>query len=177
MLDVATILIANWLRQNIDGGLNDMIQSIPRKALNPADPDDPAPPIIPVCDDITDKGTAANLEPDEVPCLMFFADGTADDVDMKGYKIAKQVALCAAYVTAEDADPLSSARENGYILRGARLSLGRYNTAAGKPFRELNGIKVMEISKVREHRVTAAVGRRKLWGFLDIRAIVVETLQ
>lgn len=175
MLDITVQLLANFARLP-DGGVNDMAQSIPRKNIDPLQPDDPAPPLVAVVDDVTDKGVAANLDPSEVPALMIFGDSTAE-VSYRGYKIAREVSIAAAFITAEDADPIESARVCGYILRGARLTFGRYNTSAGKPYRELNGIKVMEITKSEETRITAAVGRRKMWGFLDIRATVVETLQ
>jgi hypothetical protein len=36
---------------------------------------------------------------------------------------------------------------------------------------------VHEITSIEEERVTAAVGRRKMWGFLRVRAMVGETFQ
>jgi hypothetical protein len=58
------------------------------------------------------------------------------------------------------------------------LTLGRYNSQENsKGFRKLNGISIHQITSVTEQRMTAVVGTRKMWGFLDIRATVVETLQ
>ena len=176
MLDITVQLLSKWMKI-ADGGVNDYAQTIPRKNIDILLPDDEAPPLVTVVDDVTDKGVAENLDPSEVPALMLWGD-SADDVSYQGYKIAKEIVIAAAFVTATDADPLASARACGYILRGARLSLGRYNSqSASKGYRELNGIKVMEIKRTTEQRITAAVGSRKMWGFLDIRAIVVETLQ
>lgn len=157
-------------------GINEMAQSLPRATLVPG-VFDPAPAIVTICSDLSDAGVAEKLEPADVPCMMLFGDSMADTT-MAGYKIAKEVVIAATYVTDEKADPLTAVRDAGYILRAGLLTLGRYNSAdkAGS-LRALNGIKVLKLDKVVEQRVTAAVGRRKMWGFLAIHATVVETLQ
>jgi hypothetical protein len=157
-------------------GINEMAQSLPRTTLDPL-VSDPAPVIVSICSDLSDAGVAEKMEPADVPCVMLFGDSSAD-TSIAGYKIAKEVIVAATFVTDEKADSLSSARDAGYILRAGLLTLGRYNSAdkAGS-LRKLNGITVLQINKVVEQRVTAAVGRRKMWGFLAIHLTAVETLQ
>lgn len=171
-----TVRLLEAFFKSPDHGINAMAQGIPRAGLLGADPD-PAPPIITVCSDMSDAGVAEKIEPAEVPAFMLFGDSSAD-TKMQGYKIAKEVIVAGTYVTDEGADSIAAVRDCGYILRAGLLTLGRYNSSekAGA-LRVLNGLRVMEISKVVEQRVTVAVGRRKMWGFLAIHATVVETLQ
>lgn len=176
MLNETVQLVAEFFR-SAEHGVNVMAQTIPRKNIDPLKPDDAAPPILTVVDDVNDPGVAANLDPAEVPCLMVWGDSTTQ-VDFKGYKLAREVVIAAAFVTTEDADPLAMEKACGYILRGGRLTMGRFDSQAiARNFRELNGIRVMQVQNVTEQRIPVAVGRRKMWGFLDIRLIVVESLQ
>jgi hypothetical protein len=85
------------------------------------------------------------------------------------------VIIAVAYVTDVGADAKKANSDCNYALRGATISLARYNSL--RMMRELNGIKVHEVTSIEEERVTAAVGTRKMWGFLRVRAIVGETFQ
>jgi len=81
-------------------------------------------------------------------------------------------------VTDEKADPIESEKNCGYILRGGVISFERFNNqSVSKDFRRLNGVKILEIRSVVEQRAPAAVGRRKMWGFLEIRVIVLDDLK
>jgi hypothetical protein len=157
-------------------GLNAAVSIIPRANVDPLLPDYPAPPVVPVLDDVTSPGVAANLDPEKVPCFMMWGDSQVQ-VEYRGYKTAREVVIAGAFVTAEDADPIFSERTCGYILRGGVISFQRFNSqSVSRSFRSLNGVKILEIKSVVEQRVTAAVGRRKMWGFLDIRVIALEDL-
>jgi hypothetical protein len=175
MLDIAVRLVAAFCA-DATHGINEMAQGLPRATMVPGIFDD-APPLVALCNDADDESVAAALEPPEVPAFMFWGDSAAD-VDVRGYKIAKEVIIAGAFVTEDGADPLASVRACGYILRAGILTLGRYNSQENsKGFRKLNGISIHQITSVTEQRMTAVVGTRKMWGFLDIRATVVETLQ
>lgn len=172
-----TVQLLAAFAAHVDHGVNEMAQGIPRKNLDPLKPDDPAPPILAIVDDVNDEGVAKNLDPEEVPCFMMWGDSVAQ-VEYKGYKLAREVVIAGAFVTEEGADILTMERACGYILRGGMITFGRFNHQSySRNFRELNGIKILEIRTVTEQRIPAAVGRRKMWGFLDIRVIVVENLQ
>lgn len=174
MLDIAVRLLAAWAG-HVEHGVNELAQSFPRATLSGTVDD--APPIVTLCNDADDESVAAHLSPDKVPALMFWGD-SAPDIELRGYKIAKEVIVAAAYVTEDTADPIASVRECGYILRAGRISFERYNSQTlSTGFRELNGIKILKINSVTEQRMPGAVGNRKMWGFLDIRATVIETLQ
>lgn len=167
-------LLAAWSR-DATHGINEMTQQIPRAKFG-GGPDDPAVPLIAIVDDQTDPGVAKSLAPSEMPCIMLFGDSDAP-VEYNR-KPAREIALAAAFCTEEDADPLEAARLCGYYMRGARRSFFRFNHQSySRDYRKLNGVLIMEISKVTEQRVTAAEGRHKMWGFLDVRAIVVDDLQ
>lgn len=175
MINETVQLLSAFARLPIHG-INDRTWALPRKNINPDLPDDEAPPVVTIVDDVTDAGVANNLDPDVVPCFMMWGDSQTP-IEIRGYKIAKEVTVAGAFVTEETADPLASEKACGYILRGGILTFGRFNHQGySKDFRELNGIKILEIRSVTEQRIPAAVGRRKMWGFLDIRAIVIENL-
>lgn len=172
-----TVVLLSAFAAHPDHGVNEMAQGIPRKNIDPLKPDEPAPPIVAIVDDQNDPGVANGLDPSEVPCFMLWGD-SAPPIEYKGYKLAKEVIIAAAFVTEENADPIASEKACGNILRGGMITFGRFNHQSySRSFRELNGIRILEIKSATEQRVVAAVGRRKMWGFLDIRAIVVENLQ
>jgi hypothetical protein len=178
MMDSVALLFSHWLGQMGRDGVNAIAASIPRKNIIVGEPDYPAPPLVTVVNDVEDKDVAASLDPPVVPALVVWGDSDAELALVKGYPIAKKVRIAAAFVTAEDADALTAIRDCGFILRAARVSMFvRYNKQSlSEDYRALNGVKVLEISSVTEKRIAAAVGHRKLWGFLDISATVVETI-
>jgi hypothetical protein len=172
-----TVQLLAAFAAHVEHGVNVMAQGIPRKNLDPLKPDDEAPPILSIADDVNDPGVANGLDPEEVPCFMMWGDSQAA-IEVRGYKTAKEVVIAAAFVTDEKADPIAAEKACGYILRGGVITFGRFNHQPySRGFRELNGIKILEIRSVTEQRVVAAVGRRKMWGFLDIRVTVIENLQ
>jgi hypothetical protein len=177
MIDVSVRLLANWAAVATHG-VNDIAATIPRKNLNSAQ-DDEAPPSVAFFADSDDEGTAEELDPPEVPALVFWGDADAS-VQRKGglNVIAKQVRFAAGYVTDSSADALTAIRNCGYILRAGRISfMSRFNSLTlSKDYRELNGVRILSIDEVNEHRVTVAVGKRKMWGFLEIKATVIDTL-
>lgn len=174
VVDAVVRLVSEFLR-HAEHGVNELAGSLPRTTLG-GYPDDDAPPVVPVFNDADEKGVAANLDPPEVPALVVFSDSSAS-VAAGGYKIARDVMIGVGYVTEGGVDEMIAGRACGYVLRGAQLSLWRYNSqekSAG--MRELNGVKILEIKSVEEQRVTVAVGRRKLWGLLLVNLTVVDNL-
>lgn len=176
MLDTTVTLLSAWAR-NVDNGWNASTAVIPRFKFGVAPPEQwPAPPVIAIVDDQMDPGVAKELAPSELPCIMIWGDSDAET----RYKDrpAREVAIAAAFCTNEDMDPLEAERLCGFYMRGGRLSYFRYNRQGlSRDYRKLNGVLVMEVSKCTEQRITAAVGRYKMWGFLDLRVIVVDDLQ
>lgn len=160
-----------------DHGVNELAQSIPRTNLAPS-PDDSAPPIVAIFSDIDDAGTAREMDPPDVPALVFWGASEADITQKGLLPIAKKITIAAAYVTAEDADPLTTIRDCGYILRAQAISMmSRFNRVTlSAAYRELNGVRITEVTDVNEYRLTATVGRRKMWGLLEINAVAIETL-
>jgi hypothetical protein len=177
MIDIVVRLLAQWAAV-AEHGVNDLTAELPRKKLGTVLEDD-TPPSVSFFADSDDPGTADALDPPEVPALVFWGDADASVKRQGGiYKVAKQVTFAAGFVTEETADPLTAIRNCGYVLRGARISfMSRFNSAElSKAYRDLNGVRILSIDEVNEHRVTVAVGKRKMWGFLEIKATVVDTL-
>ena len=173
MLDAAVRLISGFL-QHPEHGVNEMASTLPRQNLGGA-PDDAAPPLVSIFNDVDHTSVAKDLTAPKVPALLVWSDSSAD-VTMQGYSIAKDIMLAIGFVTSDGVDDLVTNRACGYILRGGLLTLKRYNSQdKSKGYRELNGIRILEIKSVNEQRVTAAVGRQKMWGFLAVRVIAVET--
>lgn len=176
MLDVAVRLIAAFAEDE-EHGINEIAGSLPRTTIggtSPAD-DDAAPPAVTIYNDSDEDGDEIN--PDTVPAFYFWIDSSAP-IDMRGYKTARSVTIVGAYITETGVDTLQAKRDCGYILRAGLITLDRYNNQTySNGYRELNGIRVLNIKSVTEQRLIAAVGRRKMWGFLTISAQVVETLQ
>lgn len=158
-------------------GVNVIAQQFPRKVFMVEDAEDSAPPLVTVCNDATDKSVATKLIATAWPALMLWGESAVDaKAPPRGYQIAKDLLICAAFVTSDKADNMTSVRDCGYIIRAARIACKRYNSqdnSAG--YRELNGIKVHEISTTIEHRVSVAQGTQKMWGYLEIHATAVET--
>ncbi len=175
MLDEVALLHSAWLATP-DNGVNAIVAKIPRNKLGGGQ--FPAPPHVHIYNDVEDPGVAASLDPPRVPALVVWGDSAGDTKDKGNYPIAKVVVSCVAYVTDENADPLTAIRDCGLLLRAGRVSLFvRYNSAQlAKPYRSLNGITVLSVDSVGAYRITAAVGQRKMWGFLQIRSTVVETI-
>lgn len=175
MLDNAVRLVSAFLLHPMHG-VNVITQSLPRTTLNSA-PDDPAPPVVPVENDSDNESVAKDLTPSAVPALVVWGDSSVSIKLSKGNLIAREVAIAIGYVTSDTADALGAVRDCGYIMRGLILSLKRFNSQSNSAgYRELNGIKILELSEGEEQRITAAVGRFKMWGFVIVRAIVIETL-
>lgn len=173
MINEVVQLISSYL-EHLEHGINEMAGTVPRRTLG-GGPDDPAPPVVPVFNDVTTKSVAHDLVAPKLPAIVVWGDSSAD-VALTGYKIAKEIVVCLAFFSADSSDDLVMNRACGYILRGGLLTLARYNHQdKSKDYRELNGVRVMKLSSVTEERVTATVGRQKMHGFLAVRAIAVET--
>lgn len=177
MINQVVMLLSRWAA-DAEHGVNELAQSIPRSNFAPA-PDDPAPPLVAFFSDVDDAGTAREMDPPDVPALVFWGMTEADMQPKGQLEISRKISIAAAYVTAEDADPLTAIRDCGYILRAEAISLmARFNRVnLSKSCRELNGIRITHVTDVNEYRLTASVGRRKMWGLLEINATVIETLQ
>lgn len=175
MLNIVVRLLDQWA-QHRDHGLMEMASTLPRQSLG-GRPDDAAPPPLTFFNDADSKALLTEEGPDKVPAWVTFGDRRFL-IELKGFSIAYHCFLGMAYITEDGADEVQSNRNCDYYMRGGMISLARYNSqdkSAG--YRELNGIKVHQIKKVTEQRVPAAVGTRKMWGMLEIEAIVIENYQ
>ncbi len=170
----ATVRLLSGFCKHPDHGINEMASTLPRQAfggqLAPL-----APPLVSIFNDVDDKSVAKDLTAPSLPAVILWGDSSAE-VKMRGYKIARNIVVIIALVATESEDDLVMNGASGYILRGGLLTLGRYNNqdkSAG--YRELDGVRVLEISSVEEQRATVAVGVQKMWGWLKADVTVVET--
>lgn len=156
-----------------DHSINKIAATLERDNLNGGQ--DLAPKPVYIFTDIDND--PPGIDPPRVPACVFWVDSTAE-IQLKGlHRIARAVTVVMAYVTAEDEAPARALSDNSYVLRAGQICFKRFNSqnnSAG--YRDLNGIKIHEIQGIEEQRVTAAVGRRKMWGFLTIPVIVVDSV-
>lgn len=156
-------------------GINEMASTLPRQAFG-GQLAPPAPPVVAIFNDVDDASVAKDLTAPSLPAVIVWGDNSTS-IKLRGYKVARGVTIIIAFITAESEDDLVMNRACGYILRGGLLTMERYNSqekSAG--YRELDGVKILEVTNVKEQRFTTAVGVQKLWGWLQVDATVVETL-
>jgi len=175
-LDNTVRLIARWL-QHEKYGINALAMSLPReRADGTLDP--PMEPVT-IENDSDHESVAANLSPSGTDGIVVWGD-SSQDVKVRGapeYQIARQVAIAIAYVTTDNVDVLSATRRCAYLMRAGIGSLGKFNQQRlSEDFRTLNGIHLEQVQRVREQRVTGALGNVRIWGFLIVEVIVLETL-
>lgn len=173
-LDNSVRLVSRWLLHP-QYGINPMFQAIPRTS-GPGIEDPPMDDVT-VENDSDHENVAKNLEPSGEDGIVVWGDSSSEVLIDKGGDnvIARQVAIAIAYVTRDNVDALSAIRKCGYLMRGGTRSLRRFNRQRlSNGFRELNGIEIDQIKKVKEQRVTGALGNIRIWGFLIVEAIVIE---
>jgi hypothetical protein len=172
LLDTTVRLLAAFADTS-DHSINKIAATLKRKRL--VGPDDQAPLPVSVFTDI--DNTNPGIDPPKVPACMFWVDSSAE-IELKSglYSVARAVTVAMAYITDEGVSEKRALSDTGYVLRAAQICFKRYNSQAlSAGYRELNDIKIHQIQKITEQRVTEAVGRRKMWGFLGIPVIVVDS--
>lgn len=175
-LDNTVRLIARWL-QHPKYGVNNYALTLPRDRGDGTE-DPPFDPVT-IENDSDDASVAENLSPSGQDGLVVWGD-SSQTAKVRGageYQIARQVAIAIAYVTTDNVDVLSATRKCGYLMRAGIASMNKFNVGSlSKDYRILNGIQIEQIQTVKEQRVTGALGNVRIWGFLIVEAIVMETL-
>ena len=179
MITEAVRLVGGWLKHPTHG-VNGMLTAIPRKRLSGVD--DEAPPPVAVYNDADDESVIHEADPTEVPCVVVFYDGDlaflADDHKGAGYSVTESaVTLAIAYVTRET-PAVRAVQDGNYTMRAVMRSLRRLNHQqyATPAFKNLNGVKIVNVERMTEQRVAGAVGQSQLWGFVLATIRVVDTL-
>lgn len=177
MLNEAVLLSAQWGRHK-DHGLYTLAQTIPRTV--PGGQDDPPPDQVPIFTFKDSKTVAQSLIAPKVPAMIYWGDSSAP-VKIGGYKRAREVVVVAAYVTDAGADDTRAVQQCGLYMRAGLLSYARYDIQSNTKtpamdYRSLNGIHIHKVEDVTEQQLTANNGAQRLWGWLELRLIVVETL-
>lgn len=177
MLNNLTVLYDRWFRHP-QYGIDAMIDLVPRArppVNGEAQPDLPRPSVT-IYNDVEHESVVKNIDPTEVPALVIFTDADSN-VPLHPNRRAsdRRVTTTIAYVTREMV-PLEAVAAGDIVLRAGKMVLRHFNDQrASKGYRELNGVKIMEIRSVTEQRVSGAVGRSQLWGFLLSDATVLDT--
>jgi hypothetical protein len=174
MIDAVTMLLAAWAAHP-EHGFNELALSLPRAAPNGRTLPRASGPIT-FYNDVEHPDVLESLNPSTVPCMLFWGDSTNPVRAPETYLIARDIHVAVAYVTEDTADISVANSMCALFFRAAMISMQRYNHIKfSKDFRELNGVKIHEVTAVKDLYITAAKGRRKMWGLLDIEVTAVET--
>lgn len=174
MILESTVIVSSWLKDPVHG-VNAMLGKVPRGKMGSGT--FPAPAKVTVYDDIQDESVAMELDPDKVPAVVVFADSDINvSMDWGDIGPLKGTALtiAASYIY-RDVPALVARRDGMFVLRAIQWSLRRFNSnrySEGK--RRLNDISVSGIRATRQQRVTGAVGRSTLAGFVLANLDVVD---
>lgn len=176
MIDVVVELVAAWLGHT-EHGMNAIAATLPRLRIDTNDPTDTddAPPTVPIYTDARDAGVAKDLVPPESPAVIVFARFDEDEPVKNGYQGSKDVTVYASFVTNDGADALTASRTRNALYRAIRASLVRMNDIdESRAFRELNFVQIDKIDRIREERVTEAVGSTLYWGLMEIHVWAID---
>lgn len=179
MVSDITIMYDRWLRHP-EYGVAAMLPTIPRvvPALGATPATVISEPTMPtIYNDVEHESVVREIDPDKEPALVVFTDSDPD-VPMHPNRRAvdRTVTTTIAYTTRE-MPPLRAVQWGGLILRAVKLSVGHFNDQRkAKGYRELNGVSIQAVRSVTEQRVSGAVGRSRLWGFLLVDSTVLDTI-
>lgn len=176
MIDVAVRLIAAFLAHETYG-LNAMTASLPHKTI--AGDDEALPSTVPIYNDADDKGVATAMTPPKLPAIVVWGDSSRH-VESGKRDTIEDVTIAIGYLTKDSAADLVQNRTCGYLLRGAKRSLRKYEKVAlSDDYRALNGIRITTVTIGQEQRITMAGegDTPVLWGWLAITARVVDGVQ
>lgn len=133
-----------------------------------------------IYNDVDDECVAKRYEPDEVPALVIIGELANDAPVHYGRGQLDYPSVGASFAYLERDEPVNYARQRGgYVLRAVQDSLLAFNVpavskvalagtesfyAADDTWRSLNGVEIIEVTDVRENRVTGGLGKSTLIG-------------
>lgn len=176
--DHVTVLLDRWLRHP-DYGVAAMMVKVPNFTPEGADKGAVVMPEIMNDIEYEELAGSANLDPPVNRCLIVYTDSPV------AYSInaSRTVSITDSDVRptvgwmTRDENPVKAVNDGGVLLRATVLSLFKWNDqVASRGYRELNGAKVAKIGSVRTYRVAGAVGKSRLWGFVQPNLTVIDTL-
>jgi hypothetical protein len=178
MQEQITVLIDRWLR-HVTYGVEAMMARVPN--LTP-EAVDKGPVVMPsILNDIeyAELAGSANLDPPVNRAIIVYTDSPVA-YSMNASRTASisdsDVRPTIGWMT-RDEDPIRAVNDGSVLLRAIVLSLFKWNDqVASRGYRDLNGVKVAKVNSVRSYRVAGAVGKSRLWGFVQPSLIVIDTL-
>lgn len=183
MIGTAVQLLAGFLAHSTLG-VNAMAAGLPRFAFT-APGDTPierdAPPTVSIYNDVDHKGlTFENgYQPPGFPALLVLRDtrevAGPTKPETPRTPAPRTVGLVLAYVTDDKADQRTAQAACEMILRAAERSLRRYKQQGNaEGYRELNGIRVLDVPRWTRVEETAALDAVRFWGWIDVDLTVVD---
>lgn len=172
MIIEVTRLIDRWLNHP-DYGVDAMLQLVGRQT--PEGDSDELPQTPSIFND-TEHEMGLLMEPDKSPALIVFC-ARGPKVDIRNAMIQKgsQAVAYISYVT-RDVPEIQAARDGNYTLRAVKMSLTRFNQwGKAEQYRSLNGITVAALGPLDEYQTRSAVGRSRMWGFVQVGALVLDS--
>lgn len=162
------MILERWLKDPTYG-----LEAMLTSAAFPVAQGDTIPESIRIVSEASDEDCALDRDPPVVPAVMIISD--SDVLEELGQnqpgKTSTEVesAWVAVVYVDRGKTVLLSQREGSYVLRGARMSLRRYNACRDPLFREMNNIRLIDIRAISGHGVAGYVGQTYVTGFVKIR--------
>lgn len=172
MITEITRLVDRWLKHD-EYGVEAMLQTIGRQT--PEGDSDELPETPSIFND-TEDDMGMLMEPDKSPALIVFcARGPRIDLTNNMMQKGSLATVYVSYVT-RDVPEIQAARDGNYTLRAVKKSLTRFNSyGKAEQYRKLNGILIAAVNPLDEFQTRSAVGKSRMWGFVQVGVLVVDS--
>lgn len=148
-------------------GVNALADQVPRGT-------DTAPRAVTIYSDLSSEEIAENKDPPSVPALVVVADVGAESTAKQGrtQQRVRNVILGVGYVDSDTVILLAKI-DSGLVLRGLQASVLKL-LQKGVKERTVNGVTLLQVTKMVEQRASGVIGTSRLTGFVLIHCEVQE---
>jgi len=171
-----TRLITGWL-EHPEFGINALLPTVSRKNLKGKSDPIPAKPTL--YNDVDfNIVTVGGVDPPELPALV-----VSSDVDLRGDNVeqGKRPGIQVRAVTGigyytEETYRNENVRAGNYVMRAVLMSLKRYHESAqrSEAFRELNGVRIVNMTGLTMQQVAGAVPKSRLLGVVFADLLILD---
>lgn len=161
-------MITGWL-EHPEFGVNKLLVSVPRKNLKGAT--DAKPEAVKIYNDVDhDIAKVSGIDPPTTPCLVVVSDldlKSADTAQPKRSAYSYSAVVGVGYY-AEESEKSRNVRDGNYVLRAVMQSLTamNYSFERAQDYRELNAVRLVNMTGLTQQRVGGAVPKSRLLGMV-----------
>lgn len=175
-----TLLTHRWLKDPTYG-VEAMMAFVPNKT--PEGINRAAVQMPEILNDVETEGLIGNADLITLPtprALVVYCDTpirTTQQASKTAILTDDPIYVTVAWITRE-IPPGVAVLDGGVLLRATELSLYKWNNqSASVGKRELNGVFIAKVESCRTLRVSGAVGKSSLWGFVQANLKVIDTVR